>query len=59
MDATSDTVMPLPELDTLATKSNGEIIEQLAAMSINRLVEEGIFDKDATGFDAEKVRPNN
>lgn len=54
VDATSDTVMPLPELDTLATKSNGEIIEQLAAMSINRLVEEGIFDKDATGFDAEK-----
>lgn len=54
VDTTSDTVMPLPELDTLATNSNGEIIEQLAAMSINRLVEEGIFDKDATGFDAEK-----
>lgn len=54
VDTTSDTVMPLPELDTLAAKSNGEIIEQLAAMSINRLVEEGIFDKDATGFDAEK-----
>lgn len=54
VDTTSDTVMPLPELDTLAAKSNGEIIEQLAAMSINRLVEEGVFDKDATGFDAEK-----
>ncbi len=54
VDTTSDTVMPLPELDTLAAKSNGEIIEQLVAMSINRLVEEGIFDKDATGFDAEK-----
>lgn len=54
VDTTSETVMPLPELDTLAAKSNGEIIEQLAAMSINRLVEEGIFDKDATGFDAEK-----
>lgn len=54
VDTTSDTVMPLPELNTLAAKSNGEIIEQLAAMSINRLVEEGIFDKDATGFDAEK-----
>lgn len=54
VNTTSDTVMPLPELDTLATNSNGEIIEQLAAMSINRLVEEGIFDKDATGFDAEK-----
>lgn len=54
VDTTSDTVMPLPELDTPAAKSNSEIIEQLAAMSINRLVEEGIFDKDATGFDAEK-----
>lgn len=54
VDTTSDAVMPLPELDTLAAKSNGEVIEQLAAMSINRLVEEGIFDKDATGFDAEK-----
>lgn len=54
VDTTSDTVMPLPELNTLAAKSNGEIIEQLAAMSINRLVEEGIFDKDATGFNAEK-----
>ena len=54
VDTTSDVVMPLPELDTLAAKSNGEVIEQLAAMSINRLVEEGIFDKDATGFDAEK-----
>ena len=54
VDTTSDVVMPLPELDTLAAKSNGEVIEQLAAMSIKRLVEEGIFDKDATGFDAEK-----
>lgn len=54
VDTTSDTVMPLPELDTLAAKNNGEVIKQLAAMSINRLVEEGIFDKDATGFDAEK-----
>lgn len=54
VDTTSDTVMPLPELNFLAVKSNSEIIEQLAAMCINRLVEEGIFDKDATGFDAEK-----
>ena len=54
VDTTSDTVIPLPELDSLAVKSSGEVIEQLVAMSINRLVEEGIFDKDATGFDAEK-----
>lgn len=54
VDTTSDTVMPLPELDSLAVKRSGEVIGQLVAMSINRLVEEGIFDKDATGFDAEK-----
>ncbi len=54
IDTTSDIVVPSSELNTLAAKSNGEVIEQLAAMSINRLVEDGIFDKDATGFDAEK-----
>ena len=54
IDTTSDIIVPSSELNTLAAKSNGEVIEQLAAMSINRLVEDGIFDKDATGFDAEK-----
>lgn len=54
VDTTPDTVMPLPEFDILASKSSSEIIEQLAAKSINKLVEEGIFDKGATGFDAEK-----
>lgn len=51
---TSDTVIPLSALNSLATKSNYNVIEQLAALSINRLVEDGIFDKSATGFDAEK-----
>lgn len=54
VDITSDTVMPLPGLDTFAAKSSGKIIVQLVTMSINRLVQEGIFDKDATGFDSEK-----
>ena len=54
VDIISDTVEPLPELDVLVTKNSGEIIEQLAAMCINRLVGECIFDKDVTGFDAEK-----
>lgn len=54
VDTTSDTVIPLPELDTLSAKSKDEIIKQLVSMSINRLVEEGIFDKDSTGFDVEK-----
>ena len=56
IDTTSDTVVPSSALNILALKSNEEVIEQLAAMSINRLVEEGIFDTNATGFDAEKGR---
>ncbi len=54
VDTTSDAVIPLSALNSLATKSNSDVIEQLAALSINRLVEDGIFDKNATGFDAEK-----
>ena len=54
VDTTPGFVMPLPELDALAAKRDSEVIEQLAAKSINRLVEDGIFDKDAIGFDAEK-----
>lgn len=54
VDTTSDTVIPLSALNSLATKNNSDVIEQLAALSINRLVEDGIFDKNATGFDAEK-----
>lgn len=54
VDTTSDTVMPLSALNNIAAKSGSEVMEQLATLSINRLVEEGIFDKDATGFDADK-----
>lgn len=54
VETTSDTVMPLSELNTLANNDSVMIISQLVAMSINRLVEDEIFDKDATGFDAEK-----
>ena len=54
VDSTSDTVMPLPGLSTLAEQDNNAVINQLVVMSINRLVEDGIFDKDAAGFDAEK-----
>lgn len=54
VDTTSDTVMPSSGLSSLAGQNNGDIINQLATMSINRLIEDGIFDKDTTGFDAEK-----
>lgn len=54
VDTTLDAVMPLSALNSLATKSNSDVIEQLATLSINSLVEEGIFDKNAIGFDAKK-----
>ena len=54
VETTSDTVKPSAELNALAVESNDAIISQLAALSINRLVEDGIFDKNATGFDADK-----
>lgn len=54
VDTTLDAVMPLSALNSLAMKSNSDVIEQLATLSINSLVEEGIFDKNAIGFDAKK-----
>jgi hypothetical protein len=54
VDTTSDTVIPLPALNVLSEQKNEDKINQLVALSISRLVEDGIFDKDATGFDAEK-----
>ena len=53
VDTTSSFVMPLPKLNSLATKDSEEVIEQLAFMSVNKLIEDGIFDNEATGFDAE------
>lgn len=54
VDTTSDTVIPLPALNALSEQKSDAKINQLVALSISRLVEDGIFDKDATGFDAEK-----
>lgn len=54
VESTSDTVLPSDTLNSLAGKSKDDIIAQLVAASINRLVEDGIFDKNATGFDPEK-----
>lgn len=54
IDIDSDMVIPSAALNILATKNDTQIIKQLTEMSINRLIEEGIFDKDTTGFNAEK-----
>lgn len=54
VNTNSDTVIPLPALNALSEQKSDAKINQLVALSISRLVEDGIFDKDATGFDAEK-----
>jgi len=54
VDTTTDTVIPLPALNVHSEPQSDAKINQLVALSISRLVEDGIFDKDATGFDAEK-----
>lgn len=54
IDTTSSTIMPLPELNTIAKQSKDEIIKQLATRCINRLIDDCIFDKNATGFNTEK-----
>ena len=54
VDTTTDTVIPLPALNVLSEQQSDAKINQLVALSLSRLVEDGIFDKDATGFDAEK-----
>ena len=49
-----DDVIPTYELDTLSKDASDTIVKNLVKRSINRLVEDGIFDKDTTGFDADK-----
>ena len=56
VEALPDAVVPTDELNSLRDIQGDKIIKRLVALSINRLIEDGIFDKDATGFDAEKGR---
>lgn len=56
VETTSNTVSPTTELNSISSFSGDKIIANLANMSINCLVEDGIFDKDATGFDSDKGR---
>ena len=54
IETSPSAVIPLPDLNIIAEQSNDEIIKQLATKCINRLADDGIFDKDATGFNAGK-----
>ena len=47
-------VTPTNDLNKLTDNTEDDIIKSLAALSFNHLIEEGIFDKDATKFDAKK-----
>lgn len=50
----SEYVKPTDSLNSLSGLSDDVKIKKLVMLSINSLVEEGIFDTDATGFDSEK-----
>lgn len=54
VELSADMIIPTSELNALALKSNEDVISQLTELCINKLVEEGIFDKNVTGFDTEK-----
>ncbi len=54
VNTTSDVVIPLPELNFLAHQNNEIVINQLAAMCINNLIIDGVFDNDVTSFDIER-----
>lgn len=56
VETTSDTVKSTTELNSIGSMGGDQIIAKLVTLSINRLVEDGIFDKDATGFDSDKGR---
>ena len=44
------TIVPSEKLSSLAGQTSIAIINQLVTMSFNKLIEDGIFDKDVTGF---------
>ncbi len=54
VSSTTDFVIPSKKLYDLAEHKSCDIITQLVTMSIDKLIEEGIFDKDVTGFDIER-----
>ena len=56
VETDSDTVRPTDKLNSTISIGGDEIINRLVTLSINRLIEDGIFDNDATGFDADKGR---
>lgn len=51
---TEESVKSTDSLNELASSTNESIIQKIAFLSISKLVEDGIFDRDAIGFDSDK-----
>lgn len=47
-------IAPTAELNELANQNRSEMVGKLVESCINRIMQDGIFDKDATGFDTDK-----
>lgn len=54
VEADAEFVKPTYSLNSLSGLSDDDKIKKLVTLSINRLVEEGIFDTNMTGFDSKK-----
>lgn len=54
VETNSETVTPSEMLNELSEKEREFILGDLVKLCMNHLIEDGIFDADATGFDAEK-----
>jgi hypothetical protein len=54
VDTNSETVTPYEILNELSEKERESLLDDLVKLCMNHLIEDGIFDADATGFDAEK-----
>lgn len=53
-EADAESVKPTDSLNSLSGLSDDDKIKKLVTISINMLIDDGIFDTDATGFDSEK-----
>lgn len=54
VETNTESVKPTAALDTMTGMDGDTKIRNLVSLSIDKLVEDGIFDNDATGFDPEK-----
>lgn len=54
VETSEENVIPSEMLNELSEKERKHILKELVKLCMKHLIEDGIFDADATGFDAEK-----